>query len=428
MHVQMMKSQVSFFDGEPIQNDILKTEKITYSPVTSVDSPNLEFFIPSSPDTYKNLNNTYIRLVVSIPNASTEQTAETGATVVNNIIGSLFKTLNVYFNNVLVNTSENTYAYRAYLEKLLNYGKEASETNLQASGWFLDTDDFDSQDENKNAGYKSRVKAITNNKKLEIYGKLAGDVFNLKKYLINGVDIRIQLNRNNPAFYMLGQDTHKSDIKIENAELILESCYVNPSLLMANEKLLEKHRVINYHMKRLVVRTFTLNSDVHTVSINNAIIGSLPSMLIFAMVKNDAFSGKRSLNPFNLQRFDLQNFQIVVNGRTFPVKPLEIKKDDNNAIYSRAYYSLFEAFNLDQSDISHQITMNNFMSGCFLLATDLSNDGSFGQPHSKNLEEGSVRIDLSFGAALPHTVTALLACEFDGMFNIDSQRVVTVGF
>lgn len=426
----MMKSQVSFFDGEPIQNDIIKTEKLSYNPVTTVDAPQIEFFIPSCPDAYRNLNNTYLRLLLTIPKVKkADNTEETGATVVNNIIASLFKTLNVYFNNTLVSSSENTYAYRAYLEKLLNYGKESAETNLQASGWFLDTGDFDQRNEDTNLGYKARLNMLTNNKKLEVYGKLSGDVFNLKKYLLNGVDIRVQLTKNNPAFYMLGDGEElRSDVKIESAELFVENCYVNPGLLLANEKLLEKHRAVNYHMKRLIVRSFTLNKDVHTISINNAIIGNLPSMIIFGMVKNDAFSGVRSLNPFNFQRFDLQNFQIIVNGRTYPIKPFEIKQDSNNEIYSRAYYNLFESFNLDQTDASHQITMKNFLKGCFLIPNDISPDSSFGQIHSKNLEEGSIRIDLSFGKALPHTLTALLACEFDGQINVDNQRVVTVTY
>ena len=51
----------------------------------------------------------------------------------NLLLNSLFSQVDVFFNDKLISSSSNTYAYRAYLETLLNYGKAAKNHNLLLS-------------------------------------------------------------------------------------------------------------------------------------------------------------------------------------------------------------------------------------------------------------------------------------------------------
>ena len=58
---------------------------------------------------------------------------------VNLLMYSLFSQIDVALNDKLVSPSTNTYAYRAYLETLLNYEKEAKESQLTSVMWYKDT-------------------------------------------------------------------------------------------------------------------------------------------------------------------------------------------------------------------------------------------------------------------------------------------------
>ena len=58
---------------------------------------------------------------------------------VNNWLYSLFSQIDVYLNGTPVTPSTNTYAFRAYIEKLLSYGTDAKVTQLTSQLWHKDT-------------------------------------------------------------------------------------------------------------------------------------------------------------------------------------------------------------------------------------------------------------------------------------------------
>ena len=84
--------------------------------------------------------NTYLHLrarIVQTGGTATAVDAVVGPT--NLLLYSLFSQVDVFLNDKLISSSSNTYAYRAYLKTLLNYGKAAKESQLTASLWYKDT-------------------------------------------------------------------------------------------------------------------------------------------------------------------------------------------------------------------------------------------------------------------------------------------------
>ena len=59
--------------------------------------------------------------------------------IVNNFLHSLFKQIDVFLKEKQVTQATGTYAYRAYLETLLNYGPVAKESQLTAGMFYKDT-------------------------------------------------------------------------------------------------------------------------------------------------------------------------------------------------------------------------------------------------------------------------------------------------
>ena len=59
--------------------------------------------------------------------------------IVNNFLRSLLKQVDVFFKGKQVTQATGTYAYRAYLQTLLNYGPAAKESQLTAAMFYKDT-------------------------------------------------------------------------------------------------------------------------------------------------------------------------------------------------------------------------------------------------------------------------------------------------
>jgi len=111
----------------------------------------------------------------------------------------MFSSLSISLNAKPVTLHETNYHYKAYIEKLLNYGSDASSTHLISSFWYLD-----SHAELKECtDYVKRSIYLCNCKTLELYGTVHADLFNSDKMLFNVVDMNIKLTRIPEAFYLL---------------------------------------------------------------------------------------------------------------------------------------------------------------------------------------------------------------------------------
>ena len=59
----------------------------------------------------------------------------------NNFLNSLFSQCSISLNGVNITLASELYPYRSYLETLLNYGSDASNSHLTNAYWYLDEGD-----------------------------------------------------------------------------------------------------------------------------------------------------------------------------------------------------------------------------------------------------------------------------------------------
>ena len=141
------------------------------------------------------------------------------SSAVSNTAGSVHNLLHSMFSFLSV-SSRDRLSLQGFLEKLLNYGSDASCTHLVSSFWYLDS----SQELKDNNCYITHLKYIVNSQTVELYGRLHADLFSSDKMLINGVGVNIKLTRTPEAFYLLAPtDDTKVRIKMLEATLSLKS-------------------------------------------------------------------------------------------------------------------------------------------------------------------------------------------------------------
>ena len=136
-----VKSELDLFTVPLTQTSVEHGCTMDYHPISTLtDNGSFEFNIPGSGEDYIDLTNTFLHLCVKITAADGANIADDAALgPVNLLMHSLFSQVDVALNDKLVSSSTNTFAYRAYLDTLLNYGKEAKKFQLTSVMWYKDT-------------------------------------------------------------------------------------------------------------------------------------------------------------------------------------------------------------------------------------------------------------------------------------------------
>jgi hypothetical protein len=81
-------------------------------------------------------------------------------------------------------------------------------------------------------------------------------------------------------------------------------------------------RKAHFPVTHTQIKTFTASSGAQQVSIDNALLGTIPEKIIITMVKNAAFVGSASTSPFHFHDYDMTNFVMYVNGVHHHSEPL----------------------------------------------------------------------------------------------------------
>ena len=135
------KSELDVFSVPPTQTSIEYGNYVEYHPLSSItDSGPIEFDVSSSGQNYLDFSNTQLLVKVKLTRGSgVDITDADHVGGVNLFLHSLFQQVDVSLNDVQVSQSSGTYAYRAYIESLLSYGPQATNSRLTAALFYKDT-------------------------------------------------------------------------------------------------------------------------------------------------------------------------------------------------------------------------------------------------------------------------------------------------
>lgn len=421
------KSELDLFSIPPTQTSIEKGDWVQYKPLAALtdDSP-IEFVIPGIGDEYIDLSHTMLNVQAKILQSNGLPLGDTdNVGPVNNWLHSLFTQVDVYLNQRLISTTGNTYAYRSYIETLLNYGPAAKKSHLTSSLWFTDTSgSMDSLDENN--GYTSRRNFITKSALVDMIGHVHSDIFNQEKFLINGVEMRIRFIRSRDEFNLMAKSSGFK-VSITEANLYVRRMRINPSVLLAHSKILAT-TTAKYPITKVEVKNVTIPSGVQGKTLDNIFLGQLPKRIILGFVTNSAFIGNFKANPYNFQHFDLNFLSLYIDGRQIPSKPIQ-PNFTASKLFVHAYHTLYSGTGIHFLNEGNAISRSTYGNGNCLMAFDLTPDlSSNTMSHWNLVRHGCLRIEVRFEKALPETINCIIYGEFDNIVEIDKDRKVVVDF
>ena len=197
------------------------------------------------------------------------------------------------------------FAYRAYLETLLNYGKKAKESQLTPFVWYKDTsgkmDECIVATAGENKGLVKRASFTKSNKVMDMMGRIRGDIFFQEKLLINGISVRIRLVRSKDSFSLVSTDAAPAfKIKIVRAVRCARKVRISDSVNPAHAKALE-YANATYPLRRVECKIFSIPTENYDAVQEKLFMGQILNRVIVGLADTNALNGLFAKNPYNFK-------------------------------------------------------------------------------------------------------------------------------
>ncbi|XP_057299246.1 uncharacterized protein F54H12.2-like [Hydractinia symbiolongicarpus] len=430
-HLECTLSDTDVFTPAFVQSDIEHGCFEDIFPITNLDDNGpVEFSIDNATNKFLHLVSSTLNVKCRVTKADgTNLTATDGAVaLINYPISSLFSQVDVSIGGSIISSSTNTYSYRAFIETLLNYGEEAKKSQLTMGLFAKDTSGhMDASDAaaGDNAGLVKRQGYTARSRIVELSGRLHCDIFNQGRLLLNGLSLKITLHRNKDAFcLMTNGDNPDVKVKFVDVSLRLRKLQLTPKKFEMIQTSLERTPAC-YPINRVQIKTHSLAAGLTSLNWDNAILGKLPNRLFIAFADNDAHTGSYVKNPFNFKHFNVTSIGVYVNGESLPANPMKLNFPGGH--YLQGYRSLFTATGKINRDEGLDINREEYSDGYSLFGFDLSPSLCNGE-HYEPQRQGSIRIALEFGTALPNTITVFMYADFENTIHVNKARNILKDF
>ena len=444
--VGVKNPMLDLFRVPPTDISYVSYRMVPISPFTTGINP-VDFQVDPQED-FIDLSRSYFELQWNVKKSDGNNTANTTKTyLVNNLAHSLFKQISVRLNGTLISPQTDTYAYKAYLETLLNYNRDDGETILHPQCWdniinIPDTltanqqdqshNDFKGMDEENQLVVKSfqdKVEEFSGDifKVLTFVPHI--EVFQFSKLLIPGVQISIKMYFNSPDFWSFrwtGADAlrlQEADIKLK---LYLCQIKVNDSVYRELMSAVESGRqMVTYPTVRSEIRTYNILNDTRHVEINNPFHNRLPNMVVVGLVESTAFNGNVGKYPFSFKTFNLSSIKQLVRGESYPYEELELVYNSTSTDH-RGYRQFLQATGCFCKSRGNMVRGKDWGKGkhCTLFVYENAANGCLNSPILNPQLSGEIRLVLEFGAAQGSNVTAIVYGEFENKLEIDGNKTV----
>ncbi|GFR61129.1 hypothetical protein ElyMa_001838200 [Elysia marginata] len=424
---ESVNSGLDIFSLPPTQTSLETGQLVEHFPLAALTpAAPIEFIIRGSGEEYLDLSNTFLHIRAKITKSGgANLTSEDKAVPVNYWLHSLFSQVDVTLNDTLITPSQNTYPYRAYIESVLNYGRDAKKGHLTAALFYRDSSNyFDELTGENNTGVATRLQFCSQSKQIDMYGRLHTDIMTQERYMINGVDVKIRLTPSKHVFNIMGDASLNALSVITHASLFIRKVKLNPAVALAHAKGLEK-TTAKYPLNRVVTKVFSVPKGQMSAVEDNLFLSQLPKRVVIGLVKSSGFLGDYGKNPFNFETFGLTYMALSIDGRHVPGKPLT--PDFNNNLYARSFYNQCMGVGHHQENSGAYLEYRDFKLGYGLFVFDLTPSTLDGN-QVELIRSGSLRLELKFSEALAQPIHVIIYGEADSIIEIDKSRQILTDF
>ena len=466
------KSEVDLFRVPPTQQSLERGRWIDYAPLSSVENANSAItFLIAGTDEYIDLSKTILTVTGKITKkdgtSKLDGNDQSNVAPVNNFLHSLFRQVDVYLNGKQVTPAMGTYAYRSYIETLLNYDVSAKQSQFSSALYYKDTPGqmeksgalassktlnykapgvnpndagTDASDklyvpESGNVGFAKRHQFIKNGNRFVLSGPIFSDIFMTDRLLLNMMDLKVVLNRSSDSFSLMeigNSSPIEPKVQLSDVVLKVRKVRVDQSVSDGVERMLKQTPAL-YPIRRVECKILTIPANQPNTRQDNIFSGTIPNSFVVGLVHVDASTGEYGKNPYNFRHFGVTSVSLTANGQEIPFKLLTLKYPDNEAgeidpakdtelDFDEAYNTLFSGTGKIYSNADLDITREDYPGGYALYAFDLTPDMCKSADYFNTVQRGSLTLALTFRESKDNAIGMVCYGDFENVIRIDGER------
>ena len=242
-------SELDYFESQLMQMSLVSEYDRVFGPTqTIIQGGPIEFFIRGADGIYLDLTSSKFEIKVKI-------TLENGNDLpdgdpvgpINDLLNTMFQTVEMELGGVLVSDPNTKYSYRAYLENIINFNNLVQTTRLRCEGWVKDSAAHinDTDPGGRNEGLTARAVSFQNSQVVTLIGRPHLDLFHQEKLIPSNIDIKMRFIPNTHAFVLKTPAPQQQNPQVNyhfhivSAKLFIRSKEISPNLILAQEKQLQ---------------------------------------------------------------------------------------------------------------------------------------------------------------------------------------------
>ena len=445
---------LQLFDLPPTDTSMTAARMLEFTPISQGINP-MEFVVPGV-DAFIDLSRSYFTMKLRLRK---QNGADVDAGDVlypaNNLAHTLIKQLTCHLNGTLISPQNDSYAYKAYLETVLNYNAQEAHTLLRPQGWFptqhammttgldfptpLTANNVDEATPHAHYTALSRTKKaavlLSKQEQVPYQGgavrtlvfKPHSELFHLNKPLVPGVEIKLRFMFNSPDFFLNGVALH-GRLTPQDLEMTFHLCQLTLSAPLYKTLDTARHtrrEVAKYPTVRSEIRVFSHAANQLEFNEGNLYQGRIPDRLVVGLLHTLSYHGDVAYPPFSFQKFGLSQIEQLVRGEVYPASALELNHNNTHKDLEGYFRFLMasEAWRKGQASLVEP-EMWGGAGCCTLFMFDNVPNGAADSTLMNPRQDGDLRIRFKLGAAVNHVINVLLYAEFENVLEIDGNGAV----
>ena len=401
--------------------------------LSDVDYPAvLELSAPPTKTHYTSLKDSF--LVVKCKFIKADGSDLGAAPVISTVqapLHSLFRSVDMWLNNVKITPPEINQHYISWFEQFL-YPEHSQKTYMQLGGWYpdnyssiaaLNQSDPTEKAADKNEGLTQRSLLFGSGRECTLMGKLYSVPHKINRLLPPNVRLDWSLHTNPYELFAMHKAAATKDqyrFVITEASIWLKRVSVNPGAMIAHNNLLATRNML-FPVRYLETRTLDLMRSSFNFRFPNIFTGNKVPLALYALfIETESKQGHLQKNPYTLQHCNLSEIRCSLGSKIVPTIMYKLDPTNYNTEEALANTLLsLEAYGSNTGPA--QLTRETFTMGAFVVGFDLTRDS---RPLSasyinSNYEASSVHLEGSFSKALDKNITLMVLGVFNGRLELN---------
>ena len=343
---------------------------------------------------------------------------DAGYGICNNYGHALFKQIILQEGDTEMNNSTGTYPYQVDFENRLTYDERDLEGRPRLEGYVPDTANAASlsklyANDATNAGLVARSALFDNGKIFQVIIKPHLGPLAQKRLLLPKTRALFNLIPNSDDFqltYINTAATKTYGVYIKNIKLRIRTVKLAPQIATSIYRTLQKYPAI-FSAPAPFMSTAIIDNGLHSWEKDNLFSGKVPKLLMYGIVKNSAFNGSTSENPFYYCHLKIAETRLYIDGvQLIPT----VKTDIPGKSYSEAFLQILNAtdgrsclLNAESCDYQN------------IWVFDLTPKGSSALSEFYPVRAGNLKLELKFNEAVAEGPYTIIFVRFDGLYKPD---------